>query len=276
MLNARHIVISQLPTNTNLIKPMKTTTSHNMTGIMRFLAILTATLGAMSASSTHAQLVITAGRVDTSPSTSGYFDLSSPDQTYASSGTYASNPVPTNSNTDLANGILPTILSGTLSGGSLTNLTDGPAQTNDNDAGASAWSDSPITFRIDLGSDKAIAQFNSYTWQSGIGRAQQTYTLLAAPASVADASNLALYTTLASVSTFAAPIQFEAPGQIGVSIRDGSGTLGTFRYIAIQDSTSNGSFYGEFDVVAVPEPSTLALLGAGMGLLVLARYRSRK
>ncbi len=232
---------------------------------MRFLAILAATLAGMTASATHAALIITAARVSTSPSSSGYFDFSSPDQTYASSGTYASNPVPTNSSTDLANGILPTILSGTLSGGSLTNLTDGPAQTNDNDAGASAWSDSPITFRIDLGSDKAIAQFNSYTWQSGIGRAQQTYTLLAAPASVADASNLALYTTIASVNTYSTA-GFTVAGQQGVSIRSDTGTLGTFRYFAIQDSTFNGSFYGEFDVVAVPEPSTVA---AALGLTAL-------
>jgi hypothetical protein len=246
--------------------------TNNITGVMRLLAILAAGFAAIASSSTHAAVIITAGQDNTSVSSSGYFDFSSPDQTYASSGTYGSNPVPTNSDTDLANGITPTILIGTLSGGSVTNLTDGPAQTNDNDAGASAWSDSPITFRIDLGSDKAIAQFNSYTWQSGIGRAQQTYTLLAADASVADPSNLSLYTTIGSVNTYS--LGLVNPGQQGVSFRSDTGTLGTFRYIVVQDATSNGSFYGEFDVVAVPEPSNLALLVASTCGVVFRRRRS--
>lgn len=243
---------------------------------MQCSKMLLCALAAIAASSSQAAVIITGASVTSSPSTSGYFNFSSADSTYASSGNYTSNPVPTNSSTDLAEGILPTILSGSLSGGSLSNLTNGSAQTNDNDAGASAFSDSPITFRIDLGSDKAIAQFNSYTWQAGIGRAQQTYTLLAAASSVADPTNLSLYTTIASVNTFSTMAFTTSPAQQGVSIRDDAGALGTYRYIVIQDSTPNGSFYGEFDVVAVPEPSTLALLAASVVCGVIYRRRHHR
>jgi hypothetical protein len=239
---------------------------------MSCFAVLTVAFVAISSSSTNAAVIITGARESATPSTSGYFNFSSPDQTYASSGNYSSNPVPTNSNTDLANGILPTLLSGNLTGGSLANLTNGPAQTNDNQASASAYSNTPITFRIDLGSDRAIAQFNSYTWQSGIGRAQQTYNLLAAPASVSDPTNLSLYTTIASVNTFST-MSFTVAGQQGVSIRSDTGTLGTYRYIVVQDATNNGSFYGEFDVVAVPEPTTLGLLAASIVCVAICRRR---
>jgi hypothetical protein len=222
--------------------------------------------------SARAAVIITAVRESSNPSTNGYFDFSNPENTYASSGNYSSNPVPTNSNTDLANGITPTLLSGTLHGvsGPLTNLTNGPAQTTADQPASSTFSDGAIVFRIDLGSDKAIAQFNSYSWHTS-NRAVQSYTLYAAPSSVADPSILSGYSNLGSVDTFS--FFGVNGGQQGVSFYSNNGTLGTYRYIAISAPASVGTFFGEFDVVAVPEPAVIVLFGFGVVGLLARRPR---
>lgn len=226
--------------------------------------------------SAHAAVVVSAAREGTTLSTSGTFNFSSPDQSY-STGVYATYPVPSNTNTDLAEGKTPTLLAGSLHGvsGPVTNLTNGLVQTTNDNPGQSTFAGGPVTFQIDLGSDQNIAAFNSYAWHTSF-RAFQTYTLLMAPSSVADPTNLSLYTTIGSVSTSGAPISFPTGGQQGVSFQSTTGSLGTYRYIVVQDTTSNGTFYGEFDVIAVPEPSAVALaVVGGMSVLFFRRRQAQ-
>jgi hypothetical protein len=150
-------------------------------------------------------------------------------------------------------------------------LTNGLAQINDDEPSASTFSDDAITFRIDLGSDQAVAQFNSYSWHT-TNRALQMYTLYAASSNIADPTNLSLYTTLGSVDTFAWFGNLNS-GQQGVSFYSDTGSLGTYRYFAISQPASIGTFFGEIDIVAVPEPATLTTVISALTFVVLRRRR---
>ena len=200
-------------------------------------------------------------------------------------GTFVFDTVPSNSSTDLANGILPTLVGALNNSSSLANLTNGPAQlalANNISESTVANNGASPRFIIDLGSVKAVKEFNTYSAHSG-ERAAQKYTLYvatgaepgfnAAPVTAVDPTTVG-WTLLADVDT--TPLGVTGNAQHGVSVRDSTGKLGDYRYfmmavLPVGTLATARTNYGEADVVAVPEPS-VALIGL-LGLPALARRR---
>ncbi len=205
------------------------------------------------------------------------------------------NNVPSNSATDAGTyGTFTTVLGSVFSSALLTNANNGPLQNgadvlNESVVGDNNPNQNQIRFRMDLGTDQRIAQINSYSrydqgQSSGGGaRTHQRFTLYVAPDGVANPNDptTAGWVNLGSVDT-------EANGWFGgtegVSFQDTSGVIGMYRYVLwdTQGGWSGnynlGTFYGEFDVVTIPEPSALALLVGGGLLLrrVASRHERRK
>jgi hypothetical protein len=160
-------------------------------------------------------------------------------------------------------------------------LIDGGGPANPDDAWRSfrfGQNTNSGRIRIDLGSAKAIAQVNTYSWNSG-ARASQVYTLYGAdglaptfsptPRKGVDPVTVG-WTKIAAVDT--RPEGFlkndGGGGQYGVSVTDDKGAaLGRFRYVlwdiaATSHETWASTFYAEFDVVTAgaPAPSRLATI----------------
>ena len=115
--------------------------------------------------------------------------------------------------------------------------------------------------RMDLGSVITLAQINSYSWHSG-SRGPQVYRVWvsdgadpnfnAEPKGTIDPAKCG-WKSIAIVDT---RTEEEDGGQYGVSITDGTGSLGKFRYllfdlypVEVADNSGN-TFYSEIDVVA--------------------------
>jgi hypothetical protein len=125
-------------------------------------------------------------------------------------------------------------------------------------------------FRIDLGAVTPVAAINSYSWHPD-SRAPQLYKVYgsdgsdpdfnAAPLSKIDPAT-AGWKLIAFVDT--RPAQGETGGQYGVSIRDGSGILGRYRYLLFDvfetegDDDWSNTFYSEIDVIASPNLRTMS------------------
>jgi len=115
---------------------------------------------------------------------------------------------------------------------------------------------------MDLGSAIEIAEVNTYSWHAD-SRAPQVYNLYASDGSSpgfnarpGDKTDPAVvgWKLIATVDT--RPKQGAPGGQYGVSITDGSGVIGRYRYLLFDcietetDDPWGNTFYSEIDVVA--------------------------
>lgn len=115
---------------------------------------------------------------------------------------------------------------------------------------------------LDLGSAIEIAQVNTYSWHVD-SRAPQVYNLYASDGSSPDFKlrpgdkidpAAAGWRLIATVDT--RPKQGSFGGQYGVSITDGTGVLGKYRYLLFDcvetetDDPWGNTFYSEIDVIA--------------------------
>jgi hypothetical protein len=161
-----------------------------------------------------------------------------------------------------------TLIDGQIDAGSaeLSALIDGFLPTDEDEPAANLFfsaGSSGGRFRMDLGRTTDIAQVNTYSWHPN-SRGPQLYKLYAAD----DYESLDLnpkrgvdpatrgWKFIATVSTL--PTQGEDGGQYGVSVRDSSGSLGSYRYLLfdcyvteLYDNWGN-TFYSEIDVIAKP------------------------
>ena len=161
-----------------------------------------------------------------------------------------------------------TLIDGQIDAGSaeLSALVDGFLPTDEDEPAANVFfsaGSSGGRFRMDLGRTTEIAQVNTYSWHPN-SRGPQLYKLYAAD----DSESLDLnpkrgvdpatrgWKFIATVSTL--PQQGEDGGQYGVSVRDSSGSLGSYRYLLfdcyvteLYDNWGN-TFYSEIDVIAKP------------------------
>jgi hypothetical protein len=198
---------------------------------------------------------------------------------------YQFNSIPGISANDLVNGLTPTIIGtvATASGGA-SKLTDGVgASAADSPSSNFFWDDYSANQKIifDLGSLQAIAQVNSYSWHHGNGlRAPQDYSLFASTGTAIGFNPLDFnspgWILLAAVNSEIPGGSSANAGQHGVSVGDTTGALGNFRYVGLNVNDPFGfesSFYSEIDVVAVPEPTSIAL--AGIGLLCVGLCRRK-
>lgn len=246
---------------------MKTLTS------LRLLAAAGLVFALTGVTASAAIIVDTERKTDADPDGDGFLDFDT---------------IPTNVTGDLADGIVPVIIGSLQSGSSAANLTNGPAQTSD--SGNIAESTTPLNgentrFVIDLGAIHSIARVNSYSRHDG-NRAAHRYSLFvatgdelgfdAAPALGIDPTTVG-WTLLAEPNTYPlGPLNTNA--QHGVSIYDDAGSLGDYRYFlfvtdTVAEATNARSNYGEIDIIAIPEPTSMALVALG-GVLILRRGRA--
>lgn len=200
---------------------------------------------------------------------------------------YLFNNIPVNTASDLANGILPLIVGSVpAASGGAVKLTDGVgAVLPDDPANNFFWNDNsplPLVISFDLGSIKAIGRVNSYSWHHGNGvRAAQDYNLYGSTGTAIgfNPANLASpgWTLLTHVDSEVPGGQGANAGQQGVSVSDTTGLLGNFRYVGFGVNAPFGfgnTFYSEIDIVAIPEPSALALFGIGIVCSRLLRKKA--
>jgi len=197
------------------------------------------------------------------PSNSDYLD--------ASQSTWTKGTGPDSYTSDTGQSITPPIMANNLWA---SNLNDGVGQTSDWDIPASNWGPGFIT--IDLGSVVDVAEFNSYSWTNQ-SRQDQGYTLHYSAAGSAPSTSGVLaddgWISLGSVATTFWP-DTASGHQIGVSFTDDAGgKLASARFLlmSLVGDYTNG-FFGEVDVVLVPEPATMGLLALG-GIAMLRRRK---
>jgi hypothetical protein len=150
-------------------------------------------------------------------------------------------------------------------GAGLSALTDGLLPGSEDDPASNFFFNADTDggrILMDLGSSIQIAQVNTYSWHVE-ARAPQVYNLYASdgsspgfdarPGNKTDPAT-AGWKLIATVDT--RPKQGEPGGQYGVSITDGSGVLGKYRYLLFDcvetetDDPWGNTFYSEIDVVA--------------------------
>jgi hypothetical protein len=156
------------------------------------------------------------------------------------------------------------------------------------------------TFFLDLGSVFEVAEILTYAHNRSpndinTSRANQHYTLFAATGNEVGfvAGDLSTYTSILTVNTLTAVgidndlggigsgLSNNDYGYTGIRVYDAGGKLGDFRYLAFQTNpvaqTGQALYTGfyEIDVIAIPEPSTYALMFGVMALAWVA-VRRRK
>ncbi len=149
-------------------------------------------------------------------------------------------------------------------GADMRALTDGVLPTEEDEPLKNFFFDAGTRggrFRLDMGNAVKIEQVNTYSWHPNT-RGPQVYLLYgsdgvgpkfcAAPRGSTDPATCG-WKLIASVDT--RPKQGSGGGQYGVSITDGSGSLGKFRYLLFdcaetesEDDYGN-TFYSEIDVI---------------------------
>ena len=194
----------------------------------------------------------------------------------ADGSNFAFESVPAPVSNDAAKNAKFTLLEGTrdANGGELAVLHDGrlPASA---DAPADSFFFAAGTqggrIRLDLGHVLSVKQVATYSWHTGL-RAPQLYRLYAAdgsaekfqsaPPAGTDPATCG-WTLVGRVDT--RPGDGTAAGQYGVSIADGSGPLGKYRYLlfdvsptAERDRFAN-TFFSEIDVIDADAPAPLAI-----------------
>ncbi|MEM1057674.1 MAG: PEP-CTERM sorting domain-containing protein [Verrucomicrobiota bacterium] len=189
-----------------------------------------------------------------------------------------------NVSTDIANGITPSLVGSINPSSSITNLTNGPAQTSitGNIAESTTADNNTIArYIVDLGDSFEIAMVNTFSAHDG-ARAAQSYNLYAALSPSNTAPSLAIDPTTVGWSFITdVATASNGDGKWGVNITDDSGSLGTYRYWMIEVRQAPGAGmlrtnYGEWDIIQVPEPGTATLLAvASAAMLVLKRRRRR-
>ncbi len=158
------------------------------------------------------------------------------------------------------------LVAGTLArnGAPLEALNDGKLPAVEDEPGANVFFGGDSwggRFRVDFDRPVDVAQVNTYSWHPDT-RAPQIYHLYgsdgsdphfdAAPSSKLD-PRCCGWKLIATVDTRSK--EGESGGQYGVSIRDTSGSLGTFRYLLFDvfetesDDPWGNTFYSEIDVI---------------------------
>ena len=191
--------------------------------------------------------------------------------------------VPPPSKSDAAAKAKVTLVDGTRdgSGGDVGVLTDGLVPRTEDQPRANFFF-SPNTdggrIAIDLGAAVDVKQVNTYSWHPQ-ARGPQVYKLYGSDGAAGDFNaapkrgtdpEKAGWKLLAAVDT--RPKEGAAGGQFGVSVTDPAGTLGKFRHLLLdvsstspQDSFGN-TFYSEIDVVdAAAKEEVVAATPAGEG-----------
>lgn len=185
----------------------------------------------------------------------------------AATGAFKFKTVPSPVNDDAASRAKLALVDGVIdpSGADLSALIDGLLPNDEDDPGVNFFFNARSfggRFRIDLVNAIEIAQVNSYSWHPN-SRGPQLYKLYASagneerldlePKRGVDPATCG-WKFIATVSTL--PGQGEEGGQYGVSITDGRGSLGKYRYLLFDcyvtetyDDWGN-TFYSEIDVVA--------------------------
>ena len=179
-------------------------------------------------------------------------------------GTFVFDTVPSNSSTDLANGLTFKVLDGSphAASGPISVLTDGSAQMNWDSVPESFFTTDDTThIRIQVGfaSVQNIGQINTFSWHRNSRSRQQyrVYTALAPSNNAPDFTAAAFqddtalaqlgYTAIASVDTGS-----HSGGQAGASI-DGNIGLSLYILFDIQPHYLSGvqrsTFHGEIDIV---------------------------